>query len=100
MLINDKKIMECVNIEGTNGNQIILNVDGERILKQVYDDNKITMEESNEAIRLYSGSFLFIEILTNKVVFKKEECKQIAITLRDRLNNTMKHSLGIKEDEE
>lgn len=99
-MIDKRTIMEYVNIEGTNGDQIILNIDGEGILKQIYDDNKITMQESDDAIRLYSGSFLFIEILTNKVVFTKEDCKQIGTELQDRLNNTMKHSLGIKENEE
>lgn len=97
MLINDKKIRECVNIEETNKDQIVLNVDGEKILKQIYEDNKITMDETEYSIRLFSGRFLFIEILLKKVPFTKDECKQIATELQSRLNSNMKHSLGIKE---
>lgn len=94
MFIDDKKIMECVNIEETTKDKIVLNVNGEKIIEEIYEDNKIKIHETPEKILLYSGDVVLIEIYFD-IILSKKECQQLAIEIINRLNNSMKTSLGI-----
>ena len=95
MILDSKKLMECVEWESVKGDEITIHVDGEKLKEEVYENLRIKLGRG-ELISLSFQDGPFIEIIPNEL-FDEDYCKQLSIELMNRLNNTIKAKLNIKD---
>lgn len=94
--LDSVKIMECVELETITKDKVTLNVNGEQLLNAIYEDVKIELDEDFEIpVRLRFQDAPFIEIYPNEL-FDEENCKQLAIEIKNRLNSEIKTKLNLK----
>lgn len=90
------KIMECIDVEKITNETVTLNVDGEKLLRQIYEDLKIELSPTSDYPTLNFQDAPFIKFLPNEV-FPEEACKQLAIETMHRLNSQIRTKLNIKD---
>ena len=91
------RMINSINIEKITSESITFNVDGEKLVKEIYEDLKIELnEEDTPYIRLTCQDATFIQIVPNEI-FDNETCRQIAIKIMNNLNNEIKTKLGVLE---
>ena len=96
MFIDDKK-MECIDIKSVTKEHITFNVDGEKLVKEIYENLKIGLSEDELIpIRLTFQDAPFIEIYPNEM-FTMDDCQELAVKIRDKLNSQIRAKLKIKE---
>ena len=94
--LNAVKIIKSIESESVTKDKITLNVDGEQLLNEIYEDVKIELDDDSEApITLRSQSATFIQIYPNEL-FDEKKCKQLAIEIKNRLNNEIKTKLNLR----
>lgn len=97
MFIDDKKMMECIDIKSVTKEHITFNVDGEKLVKEIYENLKIGLSEDELIpIRLTFQDAPFIEIYPNEM-FTMDDCQELAVKIRDKLNSQIRAKLKIKE---
>lgn len=89
------KIMECIDIESITSETITLNIDGEKLRNEIYQDLKIELKDDGPIQVLTFQDAHFIEIYPNEI-FNDEKCKQLAIEIMNRLNNEIQTKLNLK----
>ena len=90
------KIMECIDVESVTSETVTFNVDGERLLNEIYEDIKIELDdtESNQIIlRCQDRPFIYIH--QNKI-FDEDNCRQLAIEVMNRINSQIRSKLNLK----
>ena len=94
--LNAVKIIKSIESESVTKDKITLNVDGEQLLNEIYEDVKIELDDDPEAhITLRSQNATFIQIYPNEL-FDEKKCKQLAIEIKNRLNNEIKTKLNLR----
>lgn len=97
MFIDDKKMMECIDIESVTKEHITFNVDGEKLVKEIYENLKIRLSEDEIIpLRLTFQDAPFIEIYPNEI-YDTDDCRQLAEKIKNELNSQIKEHLKIKE---
>lgn len=87
--------MKCIDIENVTNESVTLNVDGEKLLNELYQDFKIELDDEGPIQTLKFQDAPFIEIYPNEL-YPEEKCRQLAIELMNRLNNEIKTKLNLK----
>ena len=99
MKINDYIIINNVNIEETTSNKIVINVNGEQLLHDLYNELKLEFKEEDwddyEMILKFQ-EYPFIKIYPNDI-FSERDCSKILISIQEELNKQLRESLGVKE---
>ena len=94
--LNSVKLKECIDIEKITKDTVTLNVDGEKLIRQIYEDLKIELDDDGPIQVLKFQDAPFIEIYPN-AIFNKEACHQLAIETMHRLNSQIRTQLNIKD---
>lgn len=96
--LTSTKIMECIDVEKITNETVTLNIDGEKLRQQLYDDLKFktTTDYGDDVPAVYFQDAPFAKFYPNEV-FDEEACKQLAIELTNRLNSQIKTKLNIKD---
>ena len=97
--INLETIIEHVNVKETTKDHVVININGEALLKRIYEDLKLELKEEDcdeyDCILKFQDA-PFITIHPNEV-FGKRECIQILREIQNRCNTKMMNSLGVEE---
>lgn len=89
-------MMEYIDIKSITKEHITFNVDGEKLVKEIYENIKLELEDSSTPIRLNFQNEAFIKIYPNDL-YSKNDCKQLAEEIKNELNSQIKEQLKIKE---
>ena len=90
------KIMECIDVESVTSETVTLNVDGVRLLNEIYRDLEIELKDSEGPIQeLTFQDAPFIQIYPNEV-FDEDDCRQLAIETMHRLNSKIRTKLNLQ----
>ena len=74
--LDSVKIKECIDIEKITKDTVTLNVDGEKLIRQIYEDLKIELDDEGPIQTLRFQDAPFIEIYPNEI-FNEEACHQL-----------------------
>lgn len=96
MYIDGKKMMEYIDIKSITKEHITFNVDGEKLVKEIYENIKLNLDDNSIPIRLNFQNEVFIKIYPNEI-YDKEHCKHLANQIKNELNSQIKEQLKIKE---
>ena len=90
------KIKECIDVEKITKDTVTLNVDGEKLIRQIYEDLKIELSTTSDYPTLNFQDAPFIKFYPNEI-FNEEACHQLAIETMHRLNSQIRTQLNIKD---
>ena len=94
--LDSTKIMECIDVESITSETVTLNVDGVRLLNEIYQDLKIELKDNEGPIQeLTFQDAPFIQICPNEV-FDEDDCRQLAIETMNRLNSQIRTKLNLQ----
>lgn len=95
--LDSNKIMECVEWETITNDTVTFNVDGEKLRQAIYEDLKITIDDSDSEyeIKLIFQDVPFIRLHPNEV-FTERDCKQFAVEMSNILTNRIKSKLNME----
>ena len=90
------KLMECVDWEQITKDTVTIKVDGEKLCETIYDEVHVVMRKHHEnSYGLYSNGILFCNI-TPGGIFSEKDCKQLAIEIKNTMNNRIRSTLNLK----
>lgn len=99
MIIDDKIFYDNVNIEKTTKDYLVLNINGEQILQDLYDELKLELKEEDcddYEMTLLFQDYPLIKIYPNEF-FNEKDCKQLLIEIQNRFNDKFKTALRVME---
>lgn len=99
MKFDEEIIYNNVNIEETNGDKLVINVNGDQILQDLYNEFKLELKEedcNDDEMTLRFQDYPFVKIYPNDI-FSERDCSKILISIQDELNKQLKEALGVKE---
>lgn len=92
--LDSTKIMKCIDVKSVTSETITLNVDGEKLLDEIYEDLKIELEDDGPVKILRFQDAPFIEIYPNEI-FNENNCRQLAIEIMNRQNSQIRTKLNL-----
>lgn len=91
MKINDIELMESIDWEKSDNEHIIINVDGDKLKKSLYQSLKA--EADYENLRLFIAGELFMDLHITETMTHdscREWLKEIEVTLNNRIKSKLK----------
>lgn len=96
MEFDNVKLMECIDWEQITKDTVTIKVDGEKLRETLYDELHVVMRKHHEnSYGLYSNGILFCNI-TPGGIFSENDCKQLAIEIKNTMNNRIRSTLNLK----
>ena len=95
MELDNAKLMECVEWKRITEDEVILNIDGEKLRETLYNEVHVTMQvHHGDSYGLYSNGRLFCNISPGGI-FSKKDCKELAIEIKTKMNNRIRSELKL-----
>ena len=94
MELDNAKLMECVEWKRITEDEVILNVDGEKLRETLYDEVHVKMEGTNGRYNLYSNGKRFCTIRAGGILSEKD-CQELAIEIKTKINNRIRSELDL-----
>lgn len=94
MELDNAKLMECVEWKRITEDEVILNIDGEKLRETLYDEVHVKMEGNNGRYKLYSNGKRFCTIRAGGILSEKD-CQELAIEIKTKINNRIRSELDL-----
>lgn len=95
--LDSEKLMECIDVDKATEDSVTLTINGKKLIQEIYEDLKLDVREdyAEDVPAVYFQDSPFIKIYPNET-FDEKFCNQLALEIRNRLNNEFKTKLGIE----
>ena len=95
MYLDSAKIMKYLDVKNITNESVTLKLDGEKLINDLYKDIHVDIKDNEGPVQeLECMDAPFIHIYPNEI-FNEKDCKQLAIELKNILNNRIKSQLEL-----
>lgn len=94
--LDSVKIKEYIDVKNITNESVTLKLDGEKLINDLYNDIRVDIKDNDGPVQeLECLDAPFIHIYPNEI-FNEKDCKQLAIELKNMLNNRIRSQLNLK----
>ena len=94
--LDSVKIKKYIDVKNITNESVTLKIDGEKLINDLYNDICVDITDNDGPVQeLECLDAPFIHIYPNEI-FNEKDCKQLAIELKNMLNNRIRSQLNLK----